>query len=239
MIKSTTVSFLEFDNARSEPAVTAPMLASFAECAAVERLATFKCTGDFGPTALPSIAVMLASPALSTLEIINGNQPSLFSGAHMPAVLSAFSASSLQTLELCVDLFSATTYAHGAAVIDSLVGHPTLQTLGLQDNKVAPAARLAVGAALGRVVATCTALRELVLIGCELGDIGPEPLFRALPASRLEALFSRDNGFSNDFARAVISPAVLACETLAEWDPETRAFPVLLKALRAVERRRE
>jgi hypothetical protein len=110
----------------------------------------------------------------------------------------------------------------GAALVGSLVGHPSLEELSIgshgtwYDGASAPAAA---GAALGALVAAnAPALRVLNVSGCHLDDTSIGPLFDALPRnmhlSTLVLYKCLPPQLSEAFARERVLPAVRANASL-------------------------
>ena len=73
--------------------------------------------------------------------------------------------------------------AAGPAVVNGIVGHPTLEKLDIGFNKVAAENRHMVGDVLGQLISVPSALTFLSLSHCELSDVGLRPLFQALPSN--------------------------------------------------------
>lgn len=90
--------------------------------------------------------------------------------------------------------------AVGVALVDALVGHPTVRRLSLSGNRVAFGARVAAGAALGRLVAAnAPSLAFLNVAGCGLGDDGLRSLVHAVSANTvLRELDCRGNHGAGD-----------------------------------------
>ena len=87
------------------------------------------------------------------------------------------------------------------------VGHATLRALHLNFDKVAVENRQMVGDVLGRLIAVPSALASLLLFGCDLSNVGLQPLFQALPGNKnLRALyfFGRNEICTNEFAAEVL-----------------------------------
>jgi hypothetical protein len=168
----------------------------------------FRCS--LGTEHLPQLTRLLASSALRSLEVYNDDQP-LIIGDGVLAFCAALRASNLWRLALCeVRLFA--SLPDGLAVLDALTGHRNIEGLGLLCNQApSPEAKLAVGQALGRLVAADSALTSLNLSWCSLGDAGVGPLFAALAKNTtLLTLILTHNGISRECAQDVVLPAVRA-----------------------------
>jgi hypothetical protein len=96
------------------------------------------------------------------------------------AFWAAARAGSLTSLTLDrVDLWQDVTFGH--SLVEALTGHPTLRSLYLGGNTVAPAYHDVVGEVLADLVAAnAPSLVNLDVSGCSLGDAALLPLFRAL-----------------------------------------------------------
>jgi hypothetical protein len=132
----------------------------------------------------------------------------LFTGEHLAAFCLALRSCKLNSLNLgATHLFE--SLPGGLAVIDALVGHPTLQTLLLYWNEASQQNRGAVGEALGRLVAANSALQSLDVDYCRLGDDALRPLFAAVAQStRLRELTCTGNDISQRVRPRVVLPAV-------------------------------
>ena len=134
-----------------------------------------------------------------------------------------------------------TAPAAGAAMLDAVARHPTLNTLELELN-LAPEHQAAAGAAIAALVAAdAPALTTLDLYACRLGDAGLAPILEALLRNtHLHMLSVRGNGMTADFARQRLLPAVVAntsLRTLQAHNYEAEEGQVTLeKLLRRAER---
>ena len=109
----------------------------------------------------------------------------------------------------------------GVAVLDLLVGHPSLCFIDLTGNWVHTASdAVTVGAALGALVAADTpAFQELHVCNNGLGDDGLLPLCEALPRNtHLRMLAVSSNGMSASFVLLRLLPAVRANTSLRALD---------------------
>ena len=94
------------------------------------------------------------------------------------------------------------------------MGHPTLQELSLQFDRVVNTnyAQRAAGEQLASLIAHTNALQKLSMVFNNLGEAGLVPMFEALSRSRTlkELLYyvMYEESISREFARDVILPAV-------------------------------
>lgn len=121
---------------------------------------------------------------------------------------------SAATLDLTYDCFLG--MAAAGALVDALVGHPSLGWLGIRCKDATADERIAYGAALAVLIAAdAPALHGLDCSSNHLGDTGLEPIVEALPLNRhLRTLMCHGNGMSEAFAREQLLPAVRANTTL-------------------------
>jgi hypothetical protein len=118
--------------------------------------------------------------------------------------------------------------AAGTALVDALVGHPSLQTLRLTfDAPDSAAGRAAAGAVLGMLIAAnAPALHKLDVSNSALRDEGLERIFEALPAnSHLRWLDCASSGASEAFVRDELLPAVHANTSLRALNLEGLNWP--------------
>ena len=107
---------------------------------------------------LPSLTRLLEEGALTELSI--GGNAQLFAGQDLAAFSAALRNSKLTSLDLArTRLFASPS--DGLAVLDALVGHPTLQSLHLNNNCPSEDAKLPVSETLGKLVAANSALQTL------------------------------------------------------------------------------
>jgi len=170
------------------------------------------------PPSLPALTRMLAGAAsLASLHIYN-NGEALLEGAFLPDFCAALRASRLVTLKL-VDMHLWQSLEDGLAVVAACTGHPTLRELSFWDNSMGAHAPVAVGAALGCLVAADSALEHLDIDYCNLGGAAVRPLFAAVArSSRLRELECRGNDISSDCAREAVLPAIQANASLRHLD---------------------
>jgi hypothetical protein len=160
-------------------------------------------TGD----SLPSLTRLLRD---GLLEDFNCSwNDGLFTGQHVAAFCLALRSCKLSSFDVGrTGLFD--SLPDGLAVLAALTGHPILQTLALDFNSSSQEDKVAVGEALGRLVAADSALRSLNMSYCHLGDDGLRPLFAAVAqCTRLRMLECGHNDMSFEFARAIRSNASL------------------------------
>ena len=158
---------------------------------------------------MPSLTRLVSAKSLTTLEVSNYRhalEPS-------PAFCDAVAAASLVSLYFdAAELFDALTA--GLSLLSSVTGHPTLRHLSLRGNRVAPAGRTAVGAALGLLVAADSLLDALHISFCKLGNDGLLPFINALPRNtHLRRLTCEGNDFAQ-LAAARLLTAVRANASL-------------------------
>jgi Ran GTPase-activating protein (RanGAP) involved in mRNA processing and transport len=141
---------------------------------------------------------------LRTVFVYNNAQPFLV-GDGVPAFCAALRASHLRSLLLLrARLF--VSLLDDLAVLDAFTGRRSIKELHLAGNSPqSPEAQLAVGQALGRLVAAESALTYLDLRNCGLGDAGVGPLFAALAQNTaLRTLLLTGNGISRECAQDVV-----------------------------------
>lgn len=166
------------------------------------------------PLAAHLVHLMRDAPRLSALGFF-GDQ--LFNATSTPALTAALRASTLSVLFLesvlgqwCVD------NGLWTAVVNALVGHPTIQQLSLSHNNRVED-RAAFGACLARLISANTpTLNTLSLAWCAIPDDGLRSILAAVANNTyLQALFLHYNRvLSADFAEAVVLPAVRANSAL-------------------------
>ena len=184
---------------------------------------------SLGPEHLPQLARLLALPCLQRLHVYSNALPVIV-GDGVPAFCAALRASNLRELALWgVRLFLSPP--DGLAVLDALTGHSSIKELRLPGNRPpSPEAKLAVGQALGRLVAE-SALTSLNLGSYRLGDAGVGPLFAALAQNTtLRTLKLESNGISRECARDVVLPAVRANTSLRKLEFGQPDIPELVEA---------
>lgn len=150
------------------------------------------------PTSLAGLTRLLRDGRLAALDVRCGGL--MLEEGRVPALCAALRSSTTLT---SLGLSSASLWrsaAVGVAVMDELVGHPTVQSLSLSENRVDYGSRTTAGAALGRLVAAdAPALTALDVSGCSLGDHGLGSLVRALPGNtHLRKLDCRANHGAGD-----------------------------------------
>jgi hypothetical protein len=192
---------------------------------------------SLGPEHLSQFTRLLALPCLRTLYINSIAQP-LIAGDDVPAFCVALRASYLRDIDLFgIRLFY--SLPDGLAVLDALTGNRSIEELFLPFNHIpSPEAQLAVGQALGRLVAAESALTSLDVGWCHLSDAGFSPLFTALAQNMtLRTLLLPSNAISRECARDVILPAVRANTSLRELEFDEPDIPELVEAEQLVRRR--
>ena len=165
--------------------------------------------------AMPSLARLVSGGSLTTLEVWNGGDGLPPSHAFCAAVAAApLVRLSYVEAGLFDDLNA------GLSLLGAVTRHPTLRSLSLYGNFVAPAKRRAVGAALGLLVAADSPLVTLKITRCELGNDGLLPFIEALPRNtHLRRLECEGNGFTQ-IAAARLLAAVRATASLTHLDAE-------------------
>ena len=190
------------------------------------------------PAHLPALTRLLTGcPSLESLFVFNGERQ-LVTGDGVPAFCAALQASSLKHLVLWQMLLWQMLLLHPVpnllAVIEAITGHRSLTSFICRTNLLTgePAAsHLAVGQALGSLVAAESRLESLDLNNCHLGDVGLRPLFEAFAGNRtLRTLSCRGNEISRSFARDVILPAVRANASLRKLLFGQNDIPELVQA---------
>jgi hypothetical protein len=195
----------------------------------------FRCS--LGAEHLPQLARLVASPSLRILGVYSNDYP-VIAGDGVPAFCAALRAFILRHLILCrVRLFDSLPDA--LAVLDALTGHRSIEELGLAVNRApSPDAQLAVGEALGRLVAADSSLTSLDLDECNLGDVGVGPLFAALAQNTaIRTMLLTGTGISRECARDVVLPAVRANTSLRELEFGQPDIPELMEAEQLVRQR--
>jgi hypothetical protein len=191
------------------------------------------------PAAAPSLARLLGGGALRTLRIQGEREEPLLDAPAARLLGDALRDSRLASLTLA-DVGLWDTPRAALALLQALVGHPTLRALALGNNLVAPAHRAAAGAALAALLtARGSGLDALAVAGCGLGDAGLGPLFDALAADccRLRSLDCVANGLSATCARAHLLPAVRANRSLRALSVELQGDTHVHRSLQLVRRR--
>jgi hypothetical protein len=170
---------------------------------------------DLSPVSAPALVRLVGGGALAELDICGGGRQLL----DVPAALAlgdALRANGMLTTLLlwAVDLWRVPAAA--TALLGALTGHPSLRSLNISTNDVVAET----GAALGALIAANTsALHELDVSFCDLGDAGLRLLFDALPGNtHLRTLDCRRNRLSDDFVRDALLPAVRANGSLRELE---------------------
>jgi hypothetical protein len=179
------------------------------------------------PLAAPALARLLSSATLTELT--------LDTRLHSDTDVHWLTAASAELLASA--LRTNTTLQHlalphmllwedaGAAValLRALTGHASLRRLALKENTFRNhdgADVLAIGAALGALVAANTALEELNLELCDLRAAGLGPLMAALAHNtNLRVLLLDGNHLSLEFLNQHVVPAVRANTSLRVFDP--------------------
>jgi hypothetical protein len=173
------------------------------------------------PPAAAQLARLLVQGSLTAFTVYSpwsleeGVGTPLFDAAGGALVADALRVNTtLTTLDLTYDCFLDMGAAR--ALVDALVGHPSLRSLGIHCKRAAADERIAYGAALGALIAAdAPALHGLVCCFNHLGDAGLAPIVEALPLNRhLRYLNLRDNDMREAFAREQLLPAVRANTTL-------------------------
>jgi hypothetical protein len=168
---------------------------------------------------VPALARLLGGSALSTLALsYTHGVPLLLSGAEGSAALLAVALRANSTLAV-LRLENVNVWHDAAAaetLLQALTAHPSVQSLRLSGNPVRAADRARAGAALGALVAAhASALEELCVSDCRLGDEGLDALVDALAGNtRLQVLQCRGNNMSDAFALTRLQRAVRANTSL-------------------------
>jgi len=159
---------------------------------------------------LPLLARLLREGAIEALSI--KRMSSLFTSPDVADFSEALRDSRLKELSLdeC-DLLTdfSSDCPPGPALLNALVGHPSLQSLSLANNPLSAVGDLAIGEALGRLVTADSALTSLDVSSCGLGHDGSRPLFAAIArGARLRELSCSYNRMNLDFVQDDLLPAV-------------------------------
>ena len=163
---------------------------------------------QLGPSCVPGLARLLRDGSISALRLYGSHHNGLFVDAGTEPVISAAlrANSTLTILNLTnVGLWDEPA---GIALVDALVGHPTLKSVQIQSATVVGDAviRAFAGAALGRLVAANSALTSLNVSSSALGDDSLRPLFAALPSNtHLWSLSAACNGISAAFTQVILA----------------------------------
>jgi hypothetical protein len=175
---------------------------------------------DLSPESAPALARLIGGGTLAELDLYDAGQQ-LFD---VPAALALGNALRANSTLIAVYLEDVALWrepAAATALLGALTGHPSLRSLNISDNQVAPANQQEAGAALGALIAAnAPALHEVNLHNCLLGDAGLRPLFDALPANtHLRTVYCCANALSDAFMRDTLLPAVRANASLHELYP--------------------
>ena len=170
------------------------------------------------PAWAPSLTRLLSSVALKYLQL-NGSGQTLLDAPSAALLAPALRASSLTRFELFSSYFFREA-ASAAMLLDALTAHPCLRVLLVSEGRIDDdftGHEAVVGPKLGSLLAADSALEELVVCNCALGDAGLGPLVAALPRNtRLHVLDICENNMTDAFARDVLLPAVRANSSLRE-----------------------
>ena len=215
---------------QSAPLQTSAALDALADAALACRLCTLTIdTCDLSMALVPALTRILYGNNLTSLIIYRSVVP-LFDAAAVKQFADALAS---HRALFCLRLVTVELWqnpAASAAVLRAVTRHPTLQELYVSDTRIPDPA--AAGAALGAVVAAnAPALRSLWIAGTPLGDVGLRPLLDALATNtHLQMLDCRETGMSEDFARDVLLPAVLANTGLRSLKLRTDYYSGFLRA---------
>jgi len=163
-------------------------------------------------TALPRL---LQSEALTALAIMGGPLKNAFDTvpACLPQLGAALRANrtltalSLESVGLWKDGHDTT------ALFAALQSHPSLRSISLGRDRVPAAMAVAVGSALGALIAAnAPALESLSIVNCQLGDAGMGPVLAALSRNtHLRVLYINHNSMTEPVMRAHLLPALQTC----------------------------
>jgi len=206
--------------------------AGLAEDAGLTHLRFSRCRWAVPHGAATLLTALLRLPQLVELRVAQAEthfyEPLLLS-AHVPALAEALRSApalTVLTLDAC-GLFLEPRV--GLAVVDALVGHPSLRVLSLCGNQPRREGakgehpQKEAGEALRRLLAADAALRCLRVEGCALGPEGLAPLLTGLRSNRsLRELWLARNGVTEEFAAAKLLPAVRANRSLRRLEAEKR-----------------
>lgn len=161
---------------------------------------------------------LLRAGTVSKLFIINGDE-ALFGETAATAFGKAVRKNTMLKILVLREIRLWSVPAIGLAVVEAMMGHPTLEGLDFGRNSVSDTDRLAVGACLGRLVAANTpALKIICVVLCDLRDEGLRGIFQALPANlHISTLNCRLNDITERFAAEVLH-AVSASTSLVSLD---------------------
>ena len=200
-------------------------------------LTALSIAGRVTTAAMPSLARLVSGGSLTTLEVWYPEGELVPS----PAFCDAIAAAPLVRLYFMrAGLFDA--LAAGLSLLAAVTRHPTLRHLVFIGNRVAPAGRKAVGAALGLLVAADSPLITLDISDCALGSKGLLPLIDALPHNtHLRRLSCTENEFTRLTAARLLA-AVRANTSLVDLEAAYDPFkggpcPDLVEAEAVVEAR--
>jgi hypothetical protein len=168
------------------------------------------------PTSAPALTRLLGSCDLTTLNINGSVAEGLLDGP--AAVLLSVALRRNSTLTTLV-LSGAKLWRDAAAanvLLGALIAHPSLRRLNISTNAVGVANQAAAGCAVGALVAAnATALEELEMSDCNLGDAGMGHVIDALRTNtHLRTLVCDGNAVSDAFIRTQLLPAVRTNTTL-------------------------
>ena len=162
-----------------------------------------------GPWCVPGLARLLRESSISSIQLYgdSGIGGPILDAETEPVLSAALRANSTLT-HIVLRHAGLWDQPAGIDFVDSFVGHPTLKIICLQEPMRQNAeTRPLAAAALGRLVAAnSSALEEIKVSDCALGDDGLRPLFAALPSNtHLQTLSACDNGVTVAFAPFVLA----------------------------------
>ena len=219
------------------------LMGALVDAALARRLHEFTMKLCTPPAAAP-LARLLADGSLAVLEInsLSGALAGtpLFDAAGAALVADALRVNTTLTKLLLYGAHMCVDVCVVIALLDALVGHPSLREFQIQGECTPAEGRSAFGTALAALIAAdAPVLQTLGCFDTSLADAGLEPIVEALPLNHhLRKLIMGYNGMSNAFACERLQPAVRVNMTLRELEcDDSYPVPAATKAAKLVRRR--
>jgi hypothetical protein len=172
---------------------------------------------SLSPASAPALACLLGSCDLTFLHIVGSLAPGLLDGPAAARLSIALRNNSVLT-DLALRAANLWQDAAGASLLlGALIAHPSLHSVDVSWNGVSEANQAAAGCAFAALIAAnATALEELIVSACDLGDEGMGHVIDALRSNtHLRTLKCTDNDMTDEFVRARLLPMVRANATLS------------------------
>lgn len=211
------------------PLTTSPVLEKLVDVVIALGITALHFVGcGLQPPFMAQLARLLTHGKLTFLIIRRAvdDNPILFDPANGPALCAALrSNTTIASLVFCnVGLWN--DLEVGESIINALVGHPSIQTLGLSFNRARNGDRAAVGLSLAKLLSGST-LRYLSIWSCDLGDDGMRPIVHALGSNtQLRTLVCHNNDLTTAFPHEHLLPALAANASLMQLSVDNDQAPV-------------